>query len=203
MASELPTLPQNLGSALVEVVEAFDAWNVRYALIGGVATGYRSQPRFTQDLDFLVEIPQVVLPGLLGDLQRRGFECDAQVTVRQWVHEHMTELQFHGVRIDWLKPVLPLFLHVLDSARPEPMLGRAIRIAVPESLILTKLLAFRRQDQVDIEGLLAANVGQLDLDLIRREWTTVADPDDPRMRRFNELVAQFDQHKSGEGKPAR
>jgi hypothetical protein len=199
MASELPTLPQNLGSALVEVVGAFDARNVRYALIGGVATGYRSRPRFTQDLDFLADIPQVVLPGLLGDLQQRGFDCDADETIRQWVQEHMTELQFQSVRIDWLKPVLPLFLYVLDSARPEPMLDRPIRIAVPEGLILTKLLAFRSQDQVDIEGLLAANVGQLDLELIRSEWGTVAAADDPRMRRFDELVARFYQPNPGEG----
>jgi hypothetical protein len=41
---------------------------------------------------------------------------------------------------------------------------------------------------LDIENLLAVNRGQLDLDLIRREWQTVADVADPRWRRFDEMV---------------
>jgi hypothetical protein len=53
------------------------------------------------------------------------------------------------------------------------------------------LIAFRTQDQLDIENLLAANRGQLDLELIRREWQTVANADDPRLRRFEEMVVQF------------
>jgi hypothetical protein len=58
-------------------------------------------------------------------------------------------------------------------------------------LIVTKLLAFRSQDQVDIENLLAANRGQLDLDFIRTEWAQVATHDDPRLLRFNDMVARF------------
>ncbi len=51
-----------------------------------------------------------------------------------------------------------------------------------------KLLAFRTQDQVDIENLVAAHQGTLDLDWIRAEWQTVTGLDDPRMRRLLELV---------------
>jgi len=125
------------------------------------------------------------------DLRARGFEFDNETTIRQWIREHLTVLSFRSIRIDWLKPVVPLYQHVIDLARPEPWLGCTIRIASPEGLILTKLVAFRSQDQVDIENLLAANRGQLDLDLIRREWETVATPDDPRTQRFNEMVARF------------
>jgi phage tail protein X len=45
--------------------------------------------------------------------------------------------------------------------------------------------------QVDIENLLAANRGQLDLDRIRREGAAVAPPDDPSMQRFEEMVTRF------------
>jgi hypothetical protein len=53
------------------------------------------------------------------------------------------------------------------------------------------MLAFRTQDQVDIENLLAANRGQLDLNLIRREWQTVGSLDDPRLQRFNDMAARL------------
>lgn len=191
MPPEQPTFPQHLLTALLELTQALERRGLRYALIGGIAAGYRSRPRFTQDLDFLLEVPQLVLPALLDDLHERGFTFNTETAIREWARDHMTVLSFHGVRIDWLKPLLPLYQHVIDQARPEQWLGSAVRIASTEGLILTKLLAFRTQDQVDIENLLAANRGQLDLDLIRREWQTVAAPDDLRLRRFEDMVARF------------
>jgi hypothetical protein len=175
----------------LELVQALDHFHLRYALIGGMATGYRSRPRFTQALDFLLEVPQLQLPGLLGDLQTRGFSFDTETTIREWTREHLAVLFFHSARVDWLKPVIPLYQHVLDSARVEQLLGQAVRIASAEGLILTKLLAYRTQDQADIENLLAANRGQLELDFIRRELQAVMDRNDPRMERFNDLVARF------------
>jgi hypothetical protein len=191
MADEAPGLPQNLVTGLLEHVQALDRFHLRYAVIGGIAAGYRSRPRFTQDLDFLLEVPQLVLPRLLEDLHGRGFAFDAQTVIREWTSQHLMVMSFHGVRIDWLKAVIPLYQHVIDQAHSESWLGRSIRIAAVEGLILTKLIAFRGQDQVDIESLLAANRGQLDLDFIHREWQAVADSDDPRMQRFNEMVARL------------
>ncbi len=188
MPAEVPELPQNLLTGLLQFVEAVDRLGLRYALIGGLAAGYRSRPRFTQDLDFLLGVPALMLPNLLDDLRARGFAFDTEVTIRQWTQEHMTVLAFRDVRIDWLKPLLPVYQHVIDLARPEHWLNRPIRIASAEGLILTKLLAFRTQDQLDIENMLAANRGQLDLDLIHREWQAIAGLDDPRMQRFGEMV---------------
>ncbi|MCI0456513.1 MAG: hypothetical protein L0Z62_05975 [Gemmataceae bacterium] len=191
MASDRLEHPHHLLTALLQLVQALERRRLRYALIGGVATGYRSRPRFTLDLDFLLDVPQGQLPGLLADLQARGFDFDLETTLRQWTREHLTVLSFHEVRIDWLKPLLPLYQHVIDRARPEPWLGQSIHIAAPEGLILTKLLAFRTQDQIDIENILAANRGQLDLDLIQQEWQTVAGLDDPRMQRFQDMVSRL------------
>jgi hypothetical protein len=61
-------LPGGSVQAVESLSEAFAARSVRYALIGGLALLLRGRPRFTQDVDFLIEIPQVVLPGLLDDL---------------------------------------------------------------------------------------------------------------------------------------
>ena len=45
-----------------------------------------------------------------------------------------------------------------------------VRTALPEGIILTKLLAFRPQDKEDIETLLIANREEIDLSIIREEW---------------------------------
>jgi hypothetical protein len=192
MEPEQAELPHPLLDASLNLAGALYEFQVRYALIGGVAAGYRTHPRFTRDIDFLLNIPQLVLPPLLEDLKRRGFEFDTLATIREWTEHHMVVLAYHGIRVDWLKSVLPAYVHILDRATEETWLNQPIRIASADGLILMKLLAFRTQDQVDIENLVAANRDSLDLDWIRTEWQTLASLDDARMRRLMELVAQPD-----------
>jgi hypothetical protein len=97
------TLSDEMRKALDEATAAMDHHAVSYALIGGVAASYRSQPRFTKDIDFLVQVPEVVLPRLLEDLLRRGFEFDTVATIGEWTQHHMVTISYHGIRIDWLK----------------------------------------------------------------------------------------------------
>jgi hypothetical protein len=56
-------LPDDSVQAVASLAEAFDARAIRYALIGGLAFVLRGRPRFTLDVDFLLEVPQIVLPG--------------------------------------------------------------------------------------------------------------------------------------------
>lgn len=181
----MPSTPEPLAGDLVTAVErlgeAFDARHVRYALLGGLATILRGRPRFTQDVDVLLDVPQLTLPGLLDDLVTRGFSLDPPTVIREFVQEHMTAFRFGVVRIDWLKPVLPLYAHALAAATSLPWTeGRVLRVLAPEGLIVTKMVAFRPQDQEDIRTILAANRQDIDLDLIRREWSAVAAGEDER-----------------------
>jgi hypothetical protein len=190
MADDTPIIAQAMLDGLAAAADVLAGRQIRYAVIGGMAAGLRSQPRTTKDLDFLLQIPQIQLPGLLDDLTARGFSCDPLTTIREWTQEHMTTLRFHGVRIDWLKPVIPPYQHVLDTATEENWLGHPIRVASAEGLLLLKLLAYRPQDVVDIENLVAAHRDTLDMPWIESEWATVASPDDPRMVRLRELAGR-------------
>ena len=58
--------------------------------------------------------------------------------------------------------------------------GHPIRVATAEGLILTKMLAFRAQDQLDIDTLLIANRDTIDVDLIRAEWSPFVTTDPAR-----------------------
>ena len=189
MAHEPSISEQGLSNALAESAATLEQLRVKYAVIGGMATTFRSQPRFTKDVDFLLDIPQLTLPPLLAELARRGFTFDEVTTIREWTQQHMTTLSYCGIRIDWLKPVLPVYNHILDRATKETWLNHPIRVASAEGLILLKLMAFRSQDVVDIENLAASFHDRLDLEWIRSEWQTIAPLDDPRMKKLEELVA--------------
>ena len=60
-------LPEELFRAVELLAEAFAARSVRHALIGGLATAIRGRLRVTEDVDFLVDVPAIVLPaGIRG-----------------------------------------------------------------------------------------------------------------------------------------
>jgi hypothetical protein len=181
MPAEQDLLANELIRAVELLAEVFAAKSIRYALVGGLATLIRGRPRFTQDVDVLLDVPQMVLPGLLDELARLGFTLDKDRVIAEYVREHMTSFRFGSVRIDWLKPVLPLYARTLADASPMTWTeGHAVRIATAEGLILTKMVAFRPQDQADVETLLIANREEIDTELIRREWSAVSAGEEAR-----------------------
>jgi hypothetical protein len=191
MHAEFGLLPGDAVRAVESMAEAFDAQSVRYALIGGLAFTVRGRPRFTRDVDFLLEVPQVVLPKLLDDLTQRGFALDPAVVIRQFTLEHVASFTFASVRIDWLKPVLPLYSRTLADASPlEWTEGHSVRVATAEGLILTKIVAFRPQDQIDIEALLTANRDTIDVDLIRTHWSPLADSEPERTQWLEAAISK-------------
>jgi hypothetical protein len=191
MSPESLGLPSHLLTGLTCAAQIFDARIIRYALIGGVATCYRSLPRSTEDINFLLQVPQIALPGLLEEFRKQPFVFDFYATIREWNQDHVATLYYHEVRVTWLKPILSCHQHVLDTAGMVQWLGSPLRMASAEGLILLKLLEFGLQDQWDIRSLLAAHSGKLDLEWIRREWLTVAESHDPRIERFEEMVNRY------------
>lgn len=58
----MPISSQPLNNDLIRSVEllaeVFDSMSIRYALIGGLVTMLRGRPRFTQDVEILLDVPQ-------------------------------------------------------------------------------------------------------------------------------------------------
>jgi hypothetical protein len=189
-----------LDTGLVEVVRrlavVFAHRQIRHALIGGLAVGVRGRPRATKDADFIVQVPALAFPGLLEELVAEGFDIDVMEVVRHWSVDRFTVFSFGRVRVDWMQPILPIYATVLNTAEVRPWMDADLRVATAEGLILTKLIAFRPQDQVDMETLLIANRDTIDVDFIRREWAAVAVGEESRTAWFEDAVARLTPNKS-------
>lgn len=175
-----------LFDALDILRQAFEKRHIKYAVIGGLALTYLGYARFTKDVDFVVHIPQLTLPGLLEELIENGFELDLMQAVREWTQGNMLVIHYHGFRIDWLKPPLALHHHVIDTAVEISWRGTPIRVATPESMILLKLIAFRDNDKSDIQALIAGQREKLNLPYIDSEWQTIGELTDPPMQWFKQ-----------------
>jgi hypothetical protein len=53
------------------------------------------------------------------------------------------------------------------------------------------MVAFRPQDRQDIETLLIANRDEIDLGLVRREWSAVAEGEDTRTAWLEDAIARL------------
>ena len=69
--------------------------------------------------------------------------------------------------------------------------GHSIRVATAEGLILTKMVAFRPQDQMDIDSLLIANRDSIDVDMIRAEWSPFAATEVDRTSWLESAIARL------------
>ena len=179
-----------LGDAVRRLAVVFERRKIRHAMIGGLAVGVRSRPRATKDADFIVQVPALAFPGLLEELADDGFAIDVLDTIRRWSADRLVVFFRGEARIDWMQPILPLYTRVLDTAMPSPWLDTKLNVATAEGLIITKMVAFRAQDQADIVGLLAANRDEIDLDFILTEWAPFADTEPDRTAWLTGMIAK-------------
>ncbi len=146
--------------------------------------------RTTDDIDALLTVPQTEMQSLFEALRQRGFEVNLERSIREFCDGGFTSIQFANVMVDLMRPLLPAYVHVLDRAITTDILGHPVRISSAEGLIVMKLIAMRPQDEADVQDLLVAYGDGLDLDFIRSELDTFAEPDDPRRTKFDTWVRQ-------------
>jgi predicted nucleotidyltransferase len=187
----LPPSGQTLQSAFESLIEVLDRRGVRYAIIDGLATIQHSRVRTTNDIDVLLSVPQLEMPGLFEALRDQGFEIDLHANVRELRDEGLTSIRYADTVVDMLKPVIPAYAHVLERAIDAEIFGRRVRICAAEGLLVMKLIAMRPQDEADIQELLTAYAGRLDLDFVRAELDTSAEADDPRRVKFEQWVQRI------------
>ena len=112
---------------------------IRHALVGALAANaYRTRPRTTQDIDFLV-----------GD---EAFETHqgGYVTMKVPV------IEFDGIDVDQVP--LTEALRVIEDALTRAPVSRGVPIAPVDTIVIMKLLAGRTQDLADIEAIAGSGV---------------------------------------------
>jgi predicted nucleotidyltransferase len=163
-------------SCLADALDAVDD----YAVIGELALAFRGIPRTTRDIDVLLAVPRIQMPGVLERLQEFGSTLDVTEVFTELRDEHLSQIRHGSIRIDLMSAVLDIFVDIVKSAQREDIRGRRLRVASAEGLVLLKLIAFRPQDQADLAGLLATNKDTIDIDRIREWYSRVGETTDAR-----------------------
>ena len=161
--------------AAARLVDAFEAANIPYMVVGSLSSSFYGIARSTYDADIVVAAPVAVVQGVvtgLGD----DFRIDSQLSF-----ESLTGTTRRMIRIRETTFVIELFqlsLDRFDLQRFErrtrillPSLGRTVFFPTAEDVIIMKLQWGRAKDLDDARGVMAVQSDALDWDYIRM-WTT-------------------------------
>jgi hypothetical protein len=139
-----------------EFLELLNKHNVRYCVIGAFALAFHARPRYTKDIDILIEPSTENANRLLIALDEFGF-WSLDLSVQDFsTAGNIIQLGYEPVRIDILTSIKGLeFADIWESRIQGPYGEQTINFIGRQNLIRSKKLSSRAQDKADLKLLLA------------------------------------------------
>jgi hypothetical protein len=166
---------KEVADTLHDFVQVLEAFQVPYAIMGGIAVRVYAIPRSTQDVDITVVCTDEILQKLLTSIEQRGYSVD-DVYKTGWKDSVAGMPLVKCKRYMGSYPI-DVDLFVCESAFQRSLMKRRRRemaedqeywLVSPEDLILLKLVAARLRDFSDAGDVLFMQ-GQLD-EAYMRHW---------------------------------
>jgi len=167
---------------LRRTVEALEKLHIPYLVTGGTATIFYGEPRFTADVDVVLELPPSSIPELLQAFGGGEFYLDEE-SVRRAVARRGQFNVIHpasGLKIDFMIPEGGPFdrSRFARARRVRPGEGYEATFASPEDVILMKLAYYREGGSEkhlrDIASVVKVSGDELDWDYLKR-WARELD----------------------------
>jgi predicted nucleotidyltransferase len=145
----------NIFEEFKRLVMVLEKYKVRYALVGGVAMAFYTEPRFTRDIDLLIDSEDYEkTKGILE--KEEYFESAPPWTFRKLpidLHRFLKVTPEDEMMIDILVAKTEEVRRIIrDSVEAESEEGR-VMLATRKDLIWLKRMRDSKQDQADIEKL--------------------------------------------------
>ena len=145
----------NLFNELLQVIDHLKSH--RYLLIGGLAYSIYAQPRFTQDIDFLIsekEFDEIFLSLLeAGFINKRNIMQFQKAKIARCVKME----EYEAIIVDFLLESETTFDALFEKKNVMDYHDIEINVIDLESLIALKLERNSKQDQLDVEELKRSN----------------------------------------------
>ena len=162
--------------ALRDLEKWLDEAGAPHALLGGIAVSLIAEPRVTRDIDACIWAEQTSWPSLIDSGKPHGFapRVDDAVAFAERSRVFLLVHEPTGIKIDLSVAGLPFEQEMLSRASTVKVGDFEVRVPSPEDLVITKAVAHRPRDLVDIASIVEIRP-QLDLGRIRKVVKEFAD----------------------------
>jgi predicted nucleotidyltransferase len=160
---------QQFTTALRDLEKWFERAKVPHTLIGGIAVSLIAQPRATRDIDVCISVEQKRWPSLIDSGKEYGFvtRIDDAVAFAARSRVFLLVHEPTGIKVDISISGLPFEKEMLSRAVTIAVGDFEVKVPSPEDLVISKAVAHRARDLVDIESIIESHP-QLDLGRVRR-----------------------------------
>jgi predicted nucleotidyltransferase len=147
---------------LQKVIAFLEEYGIPFVVIGGIANAERGRPRATEDADL-----KVLVKGRTISEFRALAEARFTPHRRPWLGKAESTLIISvepepDMVVDMLVAVFPYEELAIERAEKIDIDGIILPICTAEDLIIHKAISNRKQDWIDIEGVLMRQRGKLD-----------------------------------------
>lgn len=137
-----------------ELLELFNKYRVHYCVIGAYAVAFHVRPRYTKDMDLLVEPSLENGRKIVGALKEFGFGSLRLQPGDFAKPGRVVQLGYEPVRVDLLTSIVGCTFEQVWKHRVRGKYGKQQTFFIGrDELIRNKQLSGRHQDQADIETL--------------------------------------------------
>jgi hypothetical protein len=182
--------PADPFEAGVRIAAALAAAGVPYALGGALAYGLWGVPRATVDVDVNTFVHPDDVHRVCEALRSLGISVDEPKARDASQREGMFIVDYAGFRVDVFTASIDFSWEAARTRVTRDVDGQPVDFLSAEALAVFKLLFFRGKDIVDLERLVALRK-ELDHAWVRAQIVSMMGADDPRVVRWDELVATF------------
>lgn len=140
-----------------ELLRFFNKNKVRYCIVGAYAVAFYAKPRYTKDMDILVEPDIENATRILKALDEFGFKS-LHLSERDFSQRgKIIQLGYEPIRVDIVTSIQGCtFKHVWRNRTPGAYGRERVFFIGIKELIKNKRASRRKQDKVDLEILLSA-----------------------------------------------
>jgi len=170
-----------------QLAGALDACRQDYALGGAIALGYWAAPRGTVDVDLTLFLPPDRPTACVSLLQDIGCKLTVAQAMDSLREHGFCRVEYRGVRVDVFLPTIAFYAAARDRRRIVKLGEQPIQVWDAESLVVFKMMFFRRKDIADVEQILLTQGESLDSAWIERHLEQLFGRHDPRVSQWNEL----------------
>lgn len=134
-----------------ELLLLFNKYRVRYCVVGAFAVAFHAVPRYTKDIDLLVDPSKENAENILKALREFGFGS-LDLNLEDFSKGRVVQLGFEPVRIDLITSIKGVKFKTIWRNRKKGNLGKAAANFMGlEDLIKNKLSTGKKQDSRDLE----------------------------------------------------
>ncbi len=135
-----------------EILRFFNKHKVRYCIVGAFAVAFHGHPRYTKDIDILIDASEANSEKIIAAINELGFSSLKLKKEDFTTPGQIIQLGFEPVRIDILTSISGTSFEQVWKTKIEGRYGKQrVYFISKRALINAKKKTGRKQDEADIE----------------------------------------------------